>query len=300
MGPLAAERAALFERTARGNLEDLLPEPPAAPAVAIPATAASSAPAIGKATLARADIGRGATKRERTERAAGSGRNIAVRADLPRSAAMQPAAPPVLEPRAPTTPPEADSPAVAPVPARPSPAPAVAPIAARAPTPVLPKETAASLYHRAEIALRQGDDAGGKKLLDELVRVFPGQPATESARYELALMAEKAGQSSEALAQADELLRAGTSGPFVEPAQFLRCRVYVARDRASAAACLTRFVREFPHSPHDEAALRALIELSRESDRCMDVTRFADLYLQRHRAAAFAGEAERARSQCDR
>jgi outer membrane protein assembly factor BamD (BamD/ComL family) len=159
-------------------------------------------------------------------------------------------------------------------------------------------ETASSLYRRAETALRRGDDIAAKQLLDQLVRAFPSEPLTDSARYELALMAEKAGNAAEVRAQTREILRSGVQGPFVDPARFLRCRITLAEDRKAATLCLTRFVSDFPQSPHDEVALRALIDLAREGGRCADVKQFAETYLQRHPHGRFAADAERARSHC--
>jgi len=191
----------------------------------------------------------------------------------------------------------AEAAAKAPPPAAPAAAPSAAPE-------TRPGETASSLYRRAEAALRQGDRIAGKKLLDQLVRAFPDQPATDSARYELAVMAERDGQSSEALARTREILRPGAQGPFVEPAEFLRCRVHLAQhgdpERRAALACLTGFVRDYPGSPHDEVALRALIELSREQGQCGEARRFAEAYLQRHPGGPFAADAGRVRSQCGR
>ena len=304
--PLHATRASLFERTARGNLEELAPAPSSAAAVAMPPAAESSRPGTtAPRRVALAEPGRNTARSRRTEALPARARELEVRADAVRSVET-PVAP---VSNAPGTSQEAlpsvAAPSVTPAPpvvvAAP-PVASVAPITTRAPVApeAKPRENAASLYHRAEAALRQGDDAAGKKLLDELVRAFPDQPATDSARYELALMAEKAGQTGDALAQTREILRAGAHGPFVEPAQFLRCRVYLTHDRGDATTCLTRFVRDFPRSPHDEVALRALIDLSRESGRCDDAKRFAETYLQRHPAGRFAGEANRARSQCGR
>ena len=304
---LGAARASLFERAARGNLEELAPE--AAPAAPPPVSgaprpaAAAATPAVGES--------RRATKRRRTEPSSERARTVAVREEpfqaAPVAAARATEAVEPASPRAPIARPAVDGTAAVAPPATASslatPLPSVAPAPpAPAPTPVAPapkpRETPSSLYRRAEAALRQGDDAAGKKLLDQLVDAFPDQPATDSARYELAVMAEKAGQSGEALAQTREILRPGAHGPFVEPAQFLRCRVYLAQDRGAAAACLTRFVRDFPGSPHDEVALRALIDLSREGGRCDEARRFAEAYLQRHPSGRFGGEANRVRSHC--
>jgi len=313
---LDATRASLFQRAAREDLEELVPEAAAAPSTAAaPSGADPSSPAATGPTLAEPAR---TTKRPSTTHASNRTRNVALRMDGTRSASVPDVLPQATQaapsrPQQSTSPVPAGaassapplmpalmpSPAIAPPPAATGTAPAVAAHAPVAPA-AAPVETASSLYRQAESALGQGDQVAGKRLLDRLIRAFPDQPATDSARYELAVMAEKAGQSGEALAQTREILRPGANGPFVEPAQFLRCRVYLAEDRGAAAACLSRFVRDFPGSPHDEVALRALIELAREGGRCDDASRLAETYLQRHPTGRFGAEANRARSHCGR
>ena len=316
---LDAARAALFQRASHGKLEELAPE--AAPAGSPPA-AGMAPPVAGPVTVAVTGIRGGSTKRHRADGRGGSradsssavgAGDVAVRTDAagrdPEVAvrgATERGGTQSADRPAPTAA-VAASPAGASVVPPPSVAPSApatreAPVASPAPGALEPgpRETAASLYRRAEVALRQGDDDTGRALLDQLVHTFPEQAVTDSARYELAVMAEKAGRSGEALAQTSEILRPGAQGPFVEPARFLRCRVHLAQDRTAAAACLTRFVRDFPASPHDEVALRALIDLSRQSGRCDDAKHFAATYLQRHPTGPFSGEANRARSQCGR
>ena len=354
--PLDAAAAALFERAARGNLEEQGSE--TAAAAAPPPIRAARPGGAAPATVARAERGSSVTKRRRNDVASPASRGAAVR---PAAAVVATSSPvhvpratelrsgdgsagvanaggsPFVAPAAATVAPAAATAAPAAAAAGPAAAPAssasAAAVSAAAPAPwapapsgaahvattipsppaapltpsgpePAPRETAASLYRRAESALRQGDGAAGKKLLDELVRAFPAQPATDSARYELAVMAERAGAPDEALARTREILRPGAEGPFVEPARFLRCRVHLAgssdQDRRSAVACLTRFVDDYPRSPHDEVALRALIELSRGGGRCQDARRYAELYLNRHPAGRFSSEAERTRSGCAR
>jgi TolA-binding protein len=308
VGPLDATAAALFERARRGELEELgASVDPAAPI----APAEPRASVAAARTEAQAGPGRHVLKRARTI-APAPARNVAFRVEAaPADAGALPASSASLSsPRRELSGAGTGDQAPAVTPASPvaatavDPPPAVAPAApvpSRAPaSEEQPRETASSLYRRAEEALRRRDDDEGKKLLDQLVRSFPSGPTTDSARYELALMAERAGQRAEALAQTREILRTGGHGPFVEPAQFLRCRIYLVEDRGAAAACLTRFVGAFPRSPHDEAALRSLIELARQSGHCDDVGRFAQAYLQRHPTAPFAAEATRARSACAR
>jgi outer membrane protein assembly factor BamD (BamD/ComL family) len=269
--PLGARRAALFERAAHGALEALAPD-------SSDATVRRPAPTPSRAER-RASPARAVAFSEDAAPAAPAESSRAVRPELPRATA------PALRPAPPKTSVAAAAPAVA---------------RTAVPAPQKPREeTSASLYRGAETALRQGDDVAAKRLLDQLVRTFPDDPMTDSARYELALMAEKAGNVNEARAQTREILRPGAQGPFVDPARFLRCRITLAEDKAAATLCLTRFVSDFPQSPHDEVALRALIDLAREGRRCADARQFAETYLQRHPHGRFTTEAERARSQCE-
>jgi TolA-binding protein len=147
--------------------------------------------------------------------------------------------------------------------------------------------------------LRRGDNVGGKQLLGELVRAFPDEAMADSARFELALLAKEGGRSKEARAHTREILRHGQTGPFVEPARFLRCRIDLDDDRDAAADCLARFVRDYPQSPHDAFALRALVELARSGGHCAQAVKFAGLYLQRHPQGEFAAQADRVRNRCE-
>jgi TolA-binding protein len=158
--------------------------------------------------------------------------------------------------------------------------------------------TPSELYRRAEAALGRGDEGQGRALLEALVNDFPHEQIVDSARFELALLAKKAGRSREALAETREILGHGGRGPFIEPARFLRCRVYLEEDRDAAMSCLTRFVHDYPRSPHDAFALRALTELAERSGNCAKAAAHAELYLQRHPDGDFAAEARRVRSHC--
>jgi hypothetical protein len=120
----------------------------------------------------------------------------------------------------------------------------------------------------------------------------------DAARFELALLAKKDGDASGAMAHIREILSHGAGGPFVEPARFLRCRVYLDSDRDAAETCLTRFVRDYPQSPHDAAAVQALIELLRGKGQCAKASQLAEVYRQRHPEGPFAQEAARVRSHC--
>jgi hypothetical protein len=280
--PLGAHGAKLFERAAQDGLEALAPEPSEA-VVRAPSEAGPGASRPAQAVAANGarpltEPTRRAPTPQRAERSPHPARDLAFSGKAVPAAAGDGERPP------PPAPPPAPAPAVAP-------ADVPAPQKAR-------EETASSLYRHAETALRRGDDIAAKRLLDQLVRTFPNEPMTDSARYELASMAEKAGDANEVRAQTREILRSGAQGPFVDPARFLRCRITLAEDRKAAALCLTRFVSDFPRSPHDEVALRALIDLAREASRCADAKQFAETYLQRHPRGRFAADAERARSRC--
>jgi TolA-binding protein len=164
--------------------------------------------------------------------------------------------------------------------------------------PAASRSTVSSLYKEAEQALRRGDDGAGKQRLLALIRTFPRDVMADSARFELALLANAGGDQREALALIRDILGHGTRGPLVEPARFLRCRVYLKEDRDAAEICLVRFVRDYPRSPHDDVAVRALVELSRAKGQCSKASQLAEMYLQRHPKGSFADEAARVRSQC--
>lgn len=183
------------------------------------------------------------------------------------------------------------------------PPPPVAPLPAESslPVPAPPaasRATVASLYKEAEEAMKRGDAATGKQRLVAVVRTFPRDVMADSARFELALLANKQGDHREALAQIRDILDHGSRGPFVEPAQFLRCRVYLEEDRDAAETCLARFVLAYPRSAHDDVAMRALIDLSRAKGHCGKAAHLAETYLQRHPKGAFAEEAARVRDHC--
>jgi TolA-binding protein len=282
--PLGARGARLFEHAAQDGLEALAPESSEATAEA-PAEAGRGASRPRQAVAANGALPvteptRRAPTPHRAERSPHPARGVAFSGNAAPAGAGDGERAPRPEP-----------------PVAPAPAAAVAPADVPAPQKV-GEETASSLYRRAETALRRGDDIAAKRLLDQLVRTFPSELMTDSARYELALMAERAGDANEVRAQTREILRSGAQGPFVDPARFLRCRITLAEDRKAAALCLTRFVSDFPRSPHDEVALRALIDLAREASRCAEAKQFAETYLQRHPRGRFAADAERARGRC--
>jgi ferric-dicitrate binding protein FerR (iron transport regulator) len=148
----------------------------------------------------------------------------------------------------------AQSQAAAPLP-RPAPPVEPAPVALRSPTPAGPRPrpalpaapapkpsaappiapvTAASLYRLAESALQRGDDTRGQQLLSELVTRFPADPAADAARFEMALIFEKTGQTEQAFALTEEIVRGRSKGPFVGPARLLRCRLARAAQKVMA------------------------------------------------------------------
>ena len=155
-----------------------------------------------------------------------------------------------------------------------------------------------SLYKEAEQALGRGDATAARQRLAAVVHTFPRDAMADSARYELALLAHKDGDRREALALLREILGRGTGGAFVEPARFLRCRVYLDEDRDAAETCLVRFIRDYPRSPHGDVALQALVELSRARGQCGKAQQHAEVYLERYPHGRFAAEAARVRSRC--
>lgn len=220
---------------------------------------------------------------------------LAVTPPVPTGTVLSPVPPAPLVVPTPPTPREGPPSAIAPSPAPASPEAPPRPV----PAPPAPsRATVSSLYKDAEQALRRGDDDVARQRLVAVVRTFPRDVMADAARFELALLANKDGDQREALAQIRQILGSGPGGPFVEPARFLRCRVYLKEDRDAAETCLVRFVRDYPRSSHGDVALRALIELSRSKDQCGKAFRLAETYLQRYPKGAFAEEAARVRSHC--
>lgn len=222
------------------------------------------------------------------------------------SPADVPPSPPVEVPRpAPAGMREPAPPAPPPVPApiadsaerTPPPQPAAPPQPAFAPPPV--QVTPSSLYRQAERALQRGDESGAHKTLAEIISRFPGDPMADAARFELALLLQKAGKRRQALALADELGHDGREGPFVEPARFLRCRLEAERhQRAAALSCLAHYIEAHPSSPHHGQALQLSIELHHGGGDCAKTSELADRYLASHPRGPFAARAKELKGAC--
>ena len=301
--PLNAQTVRMFER-ARGQWEDLASEPPPKDGVEAGTSGERAKNGHGP-TGPTGPTGRakGVSSDEGAERTPRQRRVHVRHAPSPpgRLALAVTAQRPTGSPP-PLTPLEDAASAVSPSPTPPSrPSPSQATSEAPPPRPTRPEvssATVASLYKEAEQALSRGDDAVGKQRLLALVRTFPRDIMADSARFELALLANKNGDRREALAQIRAILGRGTDGALVEPARFLRCRVYLQEDRDTAQICLERFVHDYPRSPHDEVAVRALIELARAKGQCSTASQLAEVYLRSHPKGSFAEEAARVRSHC--
>jgi len=288
--PLPKPVAALFERAARGTWGEVNVDPQE--------SASSGERAAPPPHAAKERESKWASRP-----ASPSGARVAVKKTGGAHAmalAMEPRAPKASEGvasnEAPSTT-ETPSPALSP--ASPDVATVVRPAGEASPRAApLRARTPSDLYRQAEGALGRGDEAHGKQLLEELVSEFPHEELVDSARFELALLAKKAGRSREALAETRAILGHGGTGPFVEPARFLRCRVYLDEDRDAAMSCLGRFVHDYPQSPHDAFALRVLTELAEKGGNCAKAAAHAGIYLQRHPDGDFAAEARRIRSRC--
>jgi TolA-binding protein len=273
--PLARPASLLFEQAARGRVDQANAADPRGPALAeVQARLGAEAP-LREATASRV---RRPLAANLDRRAPEEQPDLASSAPEPQASSW-------------TTPPAA--------PAVPS-VPPAAPRAELAPAPISPPAapvTASSLYRQAEAALQRGEVARGQQLLSDLVLRFPDDPTADAARFELALNYQKAGKRDQALALADELVRGGREGPFVEPARFLRCRLDVERAE-KASACLQRFAEDYPRSPHHAQALQMLIEIEVTAGHCAQAADLAKRYLALHPHGAFAAQAEKVRSDC--
>jgi outer membrane protein assembly factor BamD (BamD/ComL family) len=106
------------------------------------------------------------------------------------------------------------------------------------------------LYRQAEIALRRGDDARGQQLLSELVSRFAADPAADAARFELALIFERAGKLEKAIALTGEIVRGGGNGPFAEPSLQMLIKLHVAAGHCEPAANLAKtYLAKHPEGP---------------------------------------------------
>jgi hypothetical protein len=301
LAPLDGQTVRMFER-ARGQWEELASEPP--PKDHVEAGTSRERAKDGHGPTGPTGRAKGVSSDEGAERRPRQRRVPVRRAPSPAgrlalavTAQRPPPSPPPLTPLEDGT--SAVSPSTSPPPP-PSPSQATpeAPPPPRPTRPEVSSGTVVSLYKDAEQALSRGDEAVGKQRLLALVRSFPRDVMADSARFELALLANRNGERREALAQIRAILGRGTDGALVEPARFLRCRVYLQEDRDAAQICLVRFVHDYPRSPHDEVAVRALIELARAKGQCSTASQLAGVYLQRHSKGSFAEEAARVRSHC--
>jgi TolA-binding protein/ferric-dicitrate binding protein FerR (iron transport regulator) len=162
------------------------------------------------------------------------------------------------------------------------------------------RESAETLYGWAESALRSGDEALARRVLRELVRRFPRDPAVASARYELARLAHRAGAIDEARLHLRELVR-GREPTFHDPARYLLCRISAeARRTDEAQTCLQVFRRDFPSSPHDHEALFLLAQIAELRGGCAAAKPLFDEYLRRYPSATFASRAKQRSARCAR
>jgi len=146
--------------------------------------------------------------------------------------------------------------------------------------------------------MKRGDQALGKRTLQELVDRFPDGEMASAARYEIARMAFAANDLAGARHALAGLPAADLTPALREPAHYLRCRVEAARgDRAGAAACLAEFRRSFPSSPHDAEAL-ALLASYRFDEGCTAALPILEEYLLRYPDGPFAEQATKRKQHC--
>ena len=110
--------------------------------------------------------------------------------------------------------------------------------------------------------MRAGDRAAARRLLERLVERFGRDPLAAEARYELAHLLLQSGEPDRAERHLREIV-AGGAGGMAEPAGWLLCRTLQQRGRTEQArACYQGFRVRHPRSPHDEAALGALLAVA--------------------------------------
>ncbi len=114
-------------------------------------------------------------------------------------------------------------------------------------------------YRGAEIALRAGELDEARAYWMDLVKHHPDHPLADMALYELAQLAARRGERTEALHHIARLLDRDRDPALREPASWLRCTLLDDR-----AACLTSFLAEFPGSAHQHQA-REWLERARSA-----------------------------------
>ena len=164
-----------------------------------------------------------------------------------------------------------------------------------------PPPTAEDLYREAERALRGGDRGRARSMLGRLVREFPADALTPTARLELARLAYDAKQHGEVRLQVKRLLADPRARAHHDPAHFLLCRVEVRKRRnKEALRCLLRFRRRFPASPHDQEALYVVGRLLASTRGCGAARPALREYLRRYPRGAFVRQVTRLQASCAR
>jgi TolA-binding protein len=142
---------------------------------------------------------------------------------------------------------------------------------------------AEGIYRDAEKALTTGNAAEAKRLLQDLVAKYPGDPLIAPATYELGRLAFAANDYRHARQQLRAVRDSAkpAARPFRDAAAFLLCRCEVdSGQREAARECLERFRASFPESPHHGTALALLAILHAEAKNCVLATPLIDEYLR--------------------
>src|SRR5262249_3352745 len=143
--------------------------------------------------------------------------------------------------------------------------------------------SADDVYAEAEAAMRRGDDARARVLLDLVARQFAADPLVDSALYDLARLAVRAREPARARAPVEERIARARDPALRGPPHYLQCRLaFDERRERVAAACLAAFRRDFPSSPHDAEALALLASLTQAAGDCARARPLLDEYLRRY------------------
>ncbi len=213
--------------------------------------------------------------------------------------------------------PEAEAPALAPLPAQPpptqvaepettSPPPPAAP-PSRSPAPLgrpkpvaAPRVTAEQRYAEAEAALAAGQPEAATLVLEALVKELPNDPLADTALYELARIAHQGGRLATAASHLEELLaRRGEPG-LAEAAHHLLCRLHLEGHLPDESyECLVRFGRRFPGSGRDAEVLAALAGLAEQRGGCQEAKAWIDEYRHLYPNGPKAEALAARRAQCE-
>ena len=159
-------------------------------------------------------------------------------------------------------------------------------------------ESAEALYVRAEQAIASGNTVGGESLLVRLIREHPSDRRVDTARYDLARIAYKRGDSAGAQRLLRPILETRREPLIHRSAHYLLCRIQLERAAEDAAGCTAAFRENYPSSTQAAELLAYTAILSHRRDGCTAAIPLYKDYLREFPRGRFHDKAERAVLQC--